>query len=156
MRHNPLRDSLAAFERQIRSREIVFRGNLSREEQDEDDVIRERSLDTEAITRSCERLFNNVVRSCDAYLISYYDFVLASQGGRTLENRSVIQEADESRRRSHVAPTANIRVFVRNLKIWGVDTQGMEAFVIEHDMDAKRRDIGNLALHFAFSRYISL
>jgi hypothetical protein len=155
MRHNPLRDSLMLLERRVRSGEIVFRNSPSPDGEDEDEVTQGRRLDAGDMINLYKRLLDSVLRSCDAYLVSYYNHVLASQDGRTFENRLFIQEADESRRRSHVALTTSIRVLVRNLRIWGVDTQGMEAFVIEDDMDPRRREIGNFALHFAFSRYIS-
>jgi hypothetical protein len=151
MRQNPFADALKRLEDRLRSPELA----LSSHEDEDEDIVQEKPIHFEAIKRSCERLFTSVLRSCDTYLAAYYDLVLAVQGGRTLDNRSFIEDADASRRRSHIALTTNIRILVRNLKNWGIDPQGLDEFVIQNDMDAKREEIGNFALHFAFSRYIS-
>lgn len=109
----------------------------------------------EASRESAKKLLRDVYRSCDHYLVTYYDLILAVQNGRDITNRENIQEADRSRRSAHIALTTNIRVLARNLLRWEVDIGSLRDFVIVDDMDSQRTVIGNYALNLAFLRYVS-
>lgn len=159
MRANPLGEALENLQRAFNERSLDFSAPhpSSLEDDDDDDFLtpRQEIVSPERRRSSFERLLRDVFRSCDAYLASYYDFILASQRGRERSNLDSLKAADESRRRSHIALTTNIRVLVRNLKIWRMPSYGLEDFVLSDDMDSKRTEVGNYALHFAFSRYMN-